>query len=539
MPPSLFHGGRRRPGRFVLLLGLFFIGVLVAELLGDYSQSNIKQVLLKQIKAYRSGGNNANDPDGRCRVDNQTPGMGHTCDIEDDDSTGKDRPGQPAAQESNGGLGSVLNPTTIPGGAATHGFTVFDELYLRDGTLYVVTKDRKSFPRLPEILAKPLKMEPGVSLVPTSDEMQFIKPERARGRFGDHIHRFDGFTILVYDPSQFMHHYYHWWGEIVLGLWRVYSKLGVREGDTVTPLPFPKRFLAPFVEETGWRDRASMNGPLMRATFPGVAVETGHYWQDLIELDMTYVFSRVLVVNREAAHKHPFSSQWFKMIAGTMNVTAPEGFWDPIRHSLLTNLLGYEPQFSGPGIVVSPPKAASSAPVVTYISRQRTGRRLKQEDHEALIEELMTLGGQGFCEVNVVQMEDMSLKDQIELAARTTVCLLETYHGEELLLIANLRDQIMIGVHGNGLTHQLWMRPSATSTVVELLVPGGYTYDFELLARNMGHKHYAVWNDTCVTYPKGTTHKGIKYPPGFHGSQIPVWPETVANIIRQRLSGAE
>ncbi|KAL0061758.1 hypothetical protein AAF712_011361 [Marasmius tenuissimus] len=518
MALSFFHGGRRRPGRIVLLLGLFFIGVFIAELLGDYSQSNVKQVLLKQIKAYQSGDNKAHDHDGRCRIDNQTPGMEHTCDIEDDDLSDKDRSSQPGAQGSNEGLGSVLNPTAIPGGAITHGFTVFDDLYLRDGTLYVVTKDRKSFPRLPEILAKPLKMEPGVSLVPTSDELQFIKPERARGRFGDHIHRFDGFTVLVYDPSQFMHHYYHWWGEIILGLWRVYSKLGVREGDTVTPLPFPKRFLAPFVEETGWRDRASMNGPLMRATFPGVAVETGHYWQDLIELDMTYVFSRVLVVNREAAHKHPFSSQWFKMIAGTMNVTALEGFWDPIRRSLLTNLLGYKPQFSGPGIVVSPLKVASSAPVVTYISRQRTGRRLKQEDHEALVEELMTLGAQGFCEVNVVQMEDMSLKDQVELAARTT---------------------IMIGVHGNGLTHQLWMTPSLTSTVVELLVPGGYTYDFELLARNMGHKHYAVWNDTYVTYPKGTTHKGIKYPPGFHGSQIPVWPETVANIIRQRLSGAE
>ena len=117
------------------------------------------------------------------------------------------------------------------------------------------------------------------------------------------------------------------------------------------------------------------------------------------------------------------------MIAGTMNITVPEGFWSPIRNSLLTNLLGYIPRFSGAGAVTSPASAASSAPVVTYISRQRTGRRLNQENHEALVEELMALSSQGFCEVNVVQMEDMPLKAQIELAARTTVCLPRTCRG--------------------------------------------------------------------------------------------------------------
>jgi len=41
-------------------------------------------------------------------------------------------------------------------------------------------------------------------LIVDLQEMQFIKPERARARFGEYIRRFDGFTVLVYDSSQFM-----------------------------------------------------------------------------------------------------------------------------------------------------------------------------------------------------------------------------------------------------------------------------------------------------------------------------------------------
>ena len=165
MPLSLFHGGRRRPGRLFSLLGLFLVGAIIAELLGNYSQSNIKQVLLKQLKTYR-GNNTTHDHDGLCRTNAQNSGMQDTCDLEADGLLGE---GHLGAQEPREGLGKLVKPTTIPHGAVTHGFTVFDDLYLRDGTLYVVTNDRKSFPRLREILAKPIKMEPGAVLAPTSD----------------------------------------------------------------------------------------------------------------------------------------------------------------------------------------------------------------------------------------------------------------------------------------------------------------------------------------------------------------------------------
>lgn len=107
------------------------------------------------------------------------------------------------------------------------------------------------------------------------------------------------------------------------------------------------------------------------------------------------------------------------MIAGTWNVTVPPGFWEPLRRSAVENALGYLPDARG------------GKPVVTYISRQSTGRRLRKEDHAGLVRSLRELDAEGVCEVHVVRMEGMSLKAQIELVARTSV---------------------LVGVHGNGLT---------------------------------------------------------------------------------------
>lgn len=87
--------------------------------------------------------------------------------------------------------------------------------------------------------------------------MQFIDPREAKGLLGSQPPLYiDDLTVIVYDTDQFVgvsstdlttnilltdirQHYYHWWGELVLGFWRVYSMLG--ESD----LAFPTRFMLP------------------------------------------------------------------------------------------------------------------------------------------------------------------------------------------------------------------------------------------------------------------------------------------------------
>ena len=42
------------------------------------------------------------------------------------------------------------------------------------------------------------------------------------------------------------------------------------------------------------------------------------------------------------------------------------------------------------------------------------------------------------------------------------------------------------------------MSPTPISTVIEMFYPGGFAHDYEWTARALGHKHFAVWNDTYV-----------------------------------------
>jgi hypothetical protein len=96
-------------------------------------------------------------------------------------------------------------------------------------------------------------------------------------------------------------------------------------------------------------------------------------------------------------------------------------------------------------------------------------------------------------------MDKLSRDEQIRLAARTT---------------------IMMGVHGNGLTHLLWMNnQNPRSTVVEFFYPGGFAEDYEFTARALGIRHYGVWDDTVFTAPDTPQ---IAYPEGFQGNEIPL-----------------
>lgn len=116
----------------------------------------------------------------------------------------------------------------------------------------------------------------------------------------------------------------------------------------------------------------------------------------------------------------------------------------------------------------------------------------------------------------------------------------------------------MLGVHGNGLTHLLWMPPSPRATVIEIFYPGAFASDYDWTARARGLKHFGVWNDTCVwclscspvvtsrssfTYPhpphvKFYYHPGVDGDGGFQGNNIPVHGESIAGLIERRVDGA-
>lgn len=222
----------------------------------------------------------------------------------------------------------------------------------------------------------------------------------------------------------------------------------------------------------------------------------------------------------------PWGGVWFKMIAGTMNVTAPEGFWEPIRETVLTNLFGYVSKLNERGVIVHPPQVARTKPIVTYISRQGAGRRLIEKDHDALVQALMELDSEGICEVHVVQMERLSLAEQIEIASRSTVRIVPWHLCGEPRLMNDIMGKVLVGVHGNGLTvnssyrelsdiylpsclfqHQLWMPPSPLSSTIEIFIPEG-TYFNETPHDYLKRQFY---QDTFSTMKCLPVIEGSKY----------------------------
>ncbi|KAG6899714.1 hypothetical protein C0993_007641 [Termitomyces sp. T159_Od127] len=193
--------------------------------------------------------------------------------------------------------------TTIPGGDLVYGFGLLDRLYLRKGTFYVVTSTPSAFPPREHIIARPLDMGPDRDLSPTDKELQIIDPGEATKILGEQALVVEGFTLIAYDNEQFMSHFYHWWGEIILGAWRVYSALtGPYLSARYTAVPsFASRILLPHIFGQEWRDPPGLNAGLMRATFPSTSIENADQWDDLAVLDKTFVFERAMVVCRVAA----------------------------------------------------------------------------------------------------------------------------------------------------------------------------------------------------------------------------------------------
>jgi len=106
----------------------------------------------------------------------------------------------------------------------------------------------------------------------------------------------------------------------------------------------------------------------------------------------------------------------------------------------------------------------------------------------------------------------------------------------------------MLGVHGNGLTHLIWMPPTPRSAVIEMFFKGGFARDCRLpppyfdhvlmvdqwTAHALGIRHYGVQHDISFTAPH---LPDVAYPEGFQGEAITVDGKTVADIIEDRLRG--
>lgn len=110
-----------------------------------------------------------------------------------------------------------------------------------------------------------------------------------------------------------------------------------------------------------------------------------------------------------------------------------------------------------------------------------------------------------------------------------------------------------MGVHGNGLTSLVWMKPNPRSTVMEFFYPQGFAHDYEFTTRALGMTHYGFWGNQYVLrttiniipfhifllISRSFTSPDLplpQYVEGFQGNSIPIDAEAVARLCVERLS---
>ncbi|KAI0249221.1 hypothetical protein BJV78DRAFT_1284120 [Lactifluus subvellereus] len=391
------------------------------------------------------------------------------------------------------------------------GWTIYDKMYIFKGTIYLVSDEPDTFPDRKHMISsgKEVSNDPEkvAARMPTDKDMRIISTAQAKKLFGTGANRVQGVTWLVNDPQQFITHYYHWSAELFFGFWRTYSSLDpFIPPSGKTALPPPRRMLFTRIDADHWRDYASMNQWVLRTAFPSISMEFSDDWSDRASMGVAFVFDRVLLADRAAAMTGEVFLRSQRTASEAFTLPGSPNWWSTLRD----NVIEYT------GLNASTGAGTRGIPVITYISRQAWGRRmLIQKDHDKLVEELYKLRDHYGYEVNVVNMDQLSRVEQLRLAVRTT---------------------IMLGVHGNGLTSLLWMKPTPRSTVMEFFYPGGFAHDYEYTTRALGMVHYGFWGNS---YFSGGETPPMAYPEGFQGNEIPIDGELVASLVHRRLSLAE
>lgn len=155
---------------------------------------------------------------------------------------------------------------------------------------------------------------------------------------------------------------------------------------------------------------------------------------------------------------------------------------------------------------------------VSYLTRQDTTRRLTTEAHEALVHELERLHDEGVVQFQVLHfMDGTSFEEQVAHIAAT---------------------DILVGVHGNGLTHTLWMSPGEDKAVFEIMAKACSMNDYGPLATAAGVNHWLVWEDKgiCDVYNCPDRGCGLEDDPDGRGpnrGDLIVDPKLISSQIRK------
>ena len=197
---------------------------------------------------------------------------------------------------------------------------------------------------------------------------------------------------------------------------------------------------------------------LTAALFPGARVEIrrpGHLFSAIVS-DKAALSENIprSLINTQRALEHS---------------AVVESFWFPEFLAAVHAAAGASPR----------PRPASPGEVrAVYVRRAMSLRELGDEDLARLASVMLEEHGVA---LEVVRFEAMTVEEQVRLSAGV---------------------DLMVGVHGNGLTNLLWMPPHGA--VLELFAADWHFYDYQMLSEISGHLYSGVQEGNPRPYHRGS-----------------------------------
>ncbi|WWC87964.1 uncharacterized protein L201_002866 [Kwoniella dendrophila CBS 6074] len=366
-----------------------------------------------------------------------------------------------------------LSETKYLGGVPGH--QVLQNIWIKDQTIYILHRRRKSIPGMSRVVSGDTKYE-------------IIRdPQDAVLKGAENALVMDGSTIFVNDGAKtdmwhYLSSYYPFIAEVFLGSVTALASVPatremveeVRPGIEVPKVP--QRVIIPWKAAEGWRDEEGMNELVLKGVLGDANLIEPHSWAQLSEHSRAHdgwiFFERAVIADRWASHRHnPLSDSLNKMAASIFSRPHPPFFFTPIRTALLSHLEIPLPQNRR-----DPQRSLGKLPKIVYVDRQNTNRKLSNEGHKELSVVLGEIESLGLATVGHKKLGKLRGKDKIEAV-----------HDADIL----------IGIHGDDLTNQLWMPEGGI--VIELFPKDSWLPAHQIVADILSHEYIPIWNDRALS----------------------------------------
>ncbi|KAF8068730.1 hypothetical protein FPV67DRAFT_1087364 [Lyophyllum atratum] len=343
------------------------------------------------------------------------------------------------------------------------GFSILDNVFIFNGTVYLVTDDRDSFPAISSIIT---------AFGPGQNTWEFISTEDARKELGRYGAILRGVTWMSADTTPH--------NSTLVSLWRTYSSLDTHiDASGLTTLPPPHRIFFPQVRvftdpnplphfHTIRRRRVDIGFHpfLLKAAFPQLTVMYLEDWEDYHKLPVPFVIERIVVADREAAEASVKPGQ--PVFSPAFDLIGSKHWFEPVRRTLST-YFGEEAN-------------RKTKKTVTYIHRQseHTGLKVREDDHQSLVRALNKMGHDYGYEVHVIssQFDETGWTERMSAIVKSTV---------------------VLGPYSSDLLDSVFMKPSPQATLMEFFPTDTYARDEELIAHSRGLHYIAWWHNRKFT----------------------------------------